>query len=145
MTDSRLSLDRLYKYLYNRSVIGRDQSTRLKWEGDSLDVVRSWDKGAKENIGGDLDRVEHHEPPLDSRYVGDGIYELRDRQKNVWYRLMYWRNQGWVYVLHCFTKKTNQTSSSDLNLAKTRKKAVLRRKDAPYTAPPKAEGEKESA
>ena len=52
--------------------------------------------------------------------------------RRVWYRLMYALELGWIYVLHCFEKKTNQTSLGDINLAKARLKAVKARKDEPF-------------
>jgi len=45
---------------------------------------------------------------------------------------MYWLNAGWIYVLHAFTKTTNKTSQSDINLAKERLKNVKARKDEPF-------------
>ena len=58
--------------------------------------------------------------------------KLRDRDKDFWYRLLYWLNSGWIYVLHCFQKKTNQTSKGDIGLAKERLKQVKARKDEPF-------------
>ncbi|MGB7173222.1 MAG: type II toxin-antitoxin system RelE/ParE family toxin [Candidatus Acidiferrales bacterium] len=116
--------------------------SRIRWEGNSLDEIQSWPKPVKENIGGDLERLERHEEPLDSRAMGKslpGVRELRDEHKHVWYRLFYWLHAGWIYVLHCFTKQTNQSSLGDINLAKQRMKAIKQRNDAP------AESEKKRA
>lgn len=49
-----------------------------------------------------------------------GVYELRDQDANRWYRIFYIHSEGMIYVLHCFTKTTNQTSQSDINIARTR-------------------------
>lgn len=115
--------------------MANDQSkSRVKWEGDSLETIRSWPKDAKANIGGDLRRLENHEEPLDSEWMGKslpGVRELRDEDRGVWYRLFYWLHAGWIYVLHCFTKKTNQTSLGDIKIAKDRMKTIKQRKDAP--------------
>lgn len=108
--------------------------SRIKWEGNSLEEIRAWPKGVKENIGGDLDRLERHEQPLDSKPMGKslpGVSELRDEDGAFWYRLFYWLHSGWIYVLHCFKKKTNQTSLGDINIAKQRMKTIKQRKDAP--------------
>jgi phage-related protein len=108
---------------------------RIRWEGDSLKEVRSWSDSAKQNIGGDLRRLEDREPPLDSKPMGKvlpGVHELRDEDKDFWYRLMYHLHAGWIYVLHAFKKKTNQTSQSDINVAKERLKNVKARKDEPF-------------
>ncbi len=108
--------------------------SRIKWEGDSLEEIRSWPKDIRENIGGDLDRLERNEEPLDFRPMGrslPGVSELRDRDEDFWYRLFYWFHAGWIYVLHCFRKKTNQTSRGDLEIARQRMKAVKQRNDTP--------------
>ena len=44
---------------------------------------------------------------------------------------MYWLHMGWIYVLHCFKKKTNETSQADIEIAKKRMQVVKARKDAP--------------
>lgn len=119
--------------------------SRIKWEGNSRDVIAGWPKPVKSNIGGDLQRLEDREKPLDSKHLGDGIHELRDEDKRAWYRLLYWLNQGWIYVLHCFEKKTNQTPLSDLRLATERKKRVIQRDDPPYVEPEAPAEEEESA
>jgi phage-related protein len=56
---------------------------------------------------------------------------LRNEHLGVWYRRLYAAHAGWVYVLHCFNKKTNKTSLRDLNLAKDRFDIVRARKDKP--------------
>jgi phage-related protein len=115
----------------------KGSESRIKWEGDSNKVIRTWDKAVRENIGADLDRLEKREQPLDSKPMGKvlpGVSELRDEDKDFWYRVMYWLRGGWIYILHCFTKTTNQTSQSDIQIAKDRKKTVEARKDPPYTA-----------
>jgi phage-related protein len=115
--------------------MANEDKKRVKWEGDSLKEIRSWPDAVKENIGGDLRRLEDREEPLDSKPMGKsapGMSELRDEHKGVWYRLMYALELGWIYVLHCFEKKTNQTSLGDINLAKARLKAVKARKDEPF-------------
>lgn len=118
---------------------------RTKWEGDSRETMHEWPKPPRANIGGDLTRLQKHEDPLDSKHLDDGIYELRDRHKNVWYRLLYWLNSGWIYVLHCFEKKTNKTPPSDLKLAKDRRSAVLRRNDPPYVPQEEVDNGEEEA
>ncbi len=60
-----------------------------------------------------------------------GVSELRDQDKDWWYRLLYWLNAGWIYVLHCFKKTTNKTSPGDIEIAKKRMQAIKARKDVP--------------
>ena len=129
------TLDMVYKYLYNFAMSKDASKSRIKWEGDSREIIRTWPKEVKENIGGDLQRLEDHEQPLDSKSMGQslrGVSELRDEHQGVWYRLLYALHRGWIYVLHCFTKKTNQTSKGDIDLAKERLKNVKARNDEKF-------------
>lgn len=112
-----------------------NSQSRIKWEGDSRDEIRSWPPSARENIGGDLRRLQDYEEPLDSKSMGKslpGVHELRDQDKDFWYRLLYTLRSGWIYVLHCFKKKTNQTAKADLDKAEARLRAVKARNDEPF-------------
>jgi phage-related protein len=74
-----------------------------------------------------LDRLENRLEPLDVGSMGNvlpGVYELRDRDANHWYRVLYVHLEGLIYVLHCFTKTTNQTAQSDIKIARDRLKAL---------------------
>ena len=78
-------------------------------------------------IGGDLDRLENRLELLDFNSMGNvlpGVYEVRDRDANCWYRLLYVHLKGLIHVLHCFTKTTNQTAQSDINIARDRLKIL---------------------
>ena len=59
--------------------------------------------------------------------VGPGVKEIRTRDAAGIFRMVYLstRPEG-VYVLHCFQKKTQQTSRPDLELAKKRFKSIAR-------------------
>ena len=97
-----------------------NSQSRIKWEGDSRDEIRSWPPSARENIGGDLRRLQDYEEPLDSKSMGKslpGVHELRDQDKDFWY---------------CFKKKTNQTAKADLDKAEARLRAVKARNDEPF-------------
>lgn len=101
----------------------KGSKSRIKWEGDSQKEIRSWPKEVREDIGLELHRLDNHEAPLDSKPMGKvlpGVSELRERDKDFWYRVLYALYSGWIYVLHCFKKKTNETAQNDINLAKER-------------------------
>jgi phage-related protein len=49
-----------------------------------------------------------------------GVYELRDRDAEKWYRVLCIALEGLIFVLHSFTKKTNQTPQRDIETAKMR-------------------------
>jgi phage-related protein len=100
------------------------------FEGDSRAVIRSFTDDVREDLGADLWRVQNGERPLDSGSMAPalpGVFELRDQDKDLWYRVLYARIEGVVYVLHCFTKKTNETPLRDINTARGRLSALNER------------------
>jgi phage-related protein len=109
------------------------------FEGDSLDVIRRFSEDARGNLGADLRRVQNGEKPLDSGPMAPvlpGVFELRDEDRHFWYRVLYVKLEGVVYVLHCFTKKTNKTSPTDIEIARARlsalkQKLAMRKKRKP--------------
>jgi phage-related protein len=55
------------------------------------------------------------------RTVGPGVRELRYRDQNGAFRIIYVAQfvQA-VYVLHCFQKKTEKTTQNDIEIARSR-------------------------
>lgn len=93
------------------------------WLMDSLKVLRSFSDEAKSDLGQDLRRLQEGGSPLDSAPMAPplaGVFELRADDKDFWYRLLYTRIEKVIFVLHCFKKKTNQTSQRDIGLAEQR-------------------------
>jgi phage-related protein len=108
-------------------VVQYPHKSRVRWQGNSLEVLRSFPDAVKQNIGGDLSRLESGESPLDSKPIGGvlpGVSELRDQYGRAWYRLLYIPRGGLIFVLHCFQKKTNQTEQRDIDTARERLKLV---------------------
>jgi phage-related protein len=101
------------------------------WEGDSMDVLRTFPEGVKENLGFELWMLQQGERPTHYRplaSVGPGVFELRDQDERAWYRVVYLsRVEGVIYVLHCFEKKSRDMPRKDFELAKRRLKAVRAR------------------
>ena len=57
--------------------------------------------------------------------VGAGVNEIRVRDATGAYRVIYLATRPEsVYVLHCFQKKTEKTSQQDVDLARSRLKAI---------------------
>ena len=56
--------------------------------------------------------------------VGKGVYEIRVRLEGAWRALYVAKYDAAVYVLHVFQKKTQQTAKEDIDLAKTRYRAI---------------------
>ena len=100
------------------------------FEGSSRDIIKSFPKDVRSHLGADLDRVQNGEKPLDFRPMGavlPGVSELRDEDQDFWYRVLYVRLEGVVYVLHCFTKKSKETPLKDIKIARGRLSAVKER------------------
>ena len=107
-----------------------DSPPNVVFEGDSRAVIKSFPDDVREDIGADLWRVQNGEKPLDSGSMAaslPGVFELRAQDKDLWYRVLYVRLDGVVYVLHCFTKKTNETPLRDINTARGRLSALKER------------------
>jgi phage-related protein len=59
--------------------------------------------------------------------VGQGVQEIRIRDESGAFRVMYVAKfEQAIYVLHCFQKKTEQTSKTDVDLAKKRYADLLK-------------------
>lgn len=127
----------IYKYLYTTTrkpdsvlVVIDGSPPDVVFEGNSREVIRSFPKDVRSNLGADLDRVQNGEKPLDSAPMAPvlaGVFELRDEDRDFWYRVLYKQIESVVYVLHCFKKKTNKTSPNDIKVARERLSALKER------------------
>ncbi|MDP1638178.1 MAG: type II toxin-antitoxin system RelE/ParE family toxin [Candidatus Nitrotoga sp.] len=95
----------------------------IQWLGDSLENVREFSNSGRYHVGRELRRVQTGEMPTDWKpmiTVGPGVAEIRIHAENE-YRVIYIAKfEEAVYVLHGFTKKTQQTSKRDIDLAAKR-------------------------
>lgn len=82
------------------------------WEGDSKDVLSSFPKGVKQDLGLALYLLQLSEKPPDWKpmvTVGKGVFELRAQDDRAWYRVIYFTKiKDKVFILHCFEKKREQ-------------------------------------
>lgn len=103
----------------------------VSFVGNSLEVVRSFPESARRDVGFQIDRVQRGLDPIDwkpMRAVGVGVREIRVRQAEGGYRVIYTATfKDVVYVLHAFEKRTRATPKRDIELASTRFKDLLRR------------------
>jgi phage-related protein len=110
-----------------------EQFKPIVWMGDARNRVRAFSMLARQEVGFQLDRVQHGLEPRDYRYipsVGPGVTEVRVHAANE-YRVFYVaRLKPAIYVLHVFVKKTRRTSAADVALAKKRYRELLREEDA---------------
>lgn len=108
-----------------------EAQAKVAWEGDSLEVVRSFPKAIRQELGLDIRRLQlgrraHDCRPMKS--IGKGVFELRQRDPDGWYRLIYLTRVGdTLYMLHAFRKKSAKTSRNDVAIAVSRLKRVRAR------------------
>ena len=99
----------------------------IQWLGDSIDRVREFSETGRYHTGRELRRVQHGDMPTDWKpmiTIGSGVAEIRVHAENE-YRIIYIAKfEEAVYVLHSFTKKTQQTPKRDLDLAAKRFKEL---------------------
>ena len=92
--------------------------------GDSLERLREFPRDVQQDAGYQLELVRRGEQPEDFKpmpSIGSGVEEIRVRDDSGAYRVIYTaRRADAVYVLHAFQKKTQSTSSRDLDLARQR-------------------------
>jgi phage-related protein len=98
------------------------------WMGASREDLKAFPADARRQVGYQLDKLQRGFEPDDwkpLKTVGPGVRELRIRESSGAFRVIYIATlpEG-VYVLHCFQKKSQQTSLKDLRLATLRFKAI---------------------
>jgi len=104
----------------------------LLWRGSSLEDLKDdniFTPAARREAGFQLGRVQFGLDPDDWRpfdTVGAGTKEIRISLDNGWFRVMYVAKfPEAVYVLHCFKKKTTETTQHDKDLAAKRYKGLV--------------------
>ena len=92
----------------------RADEADVVWEGDCLEVVRTFPKPIREDLGADIRRMQLGERPLSSRpmpSIGARVFELRQMDDKGWYRVIYLGKVGnRLHMLHAFIKKSAKTS-----------------------------------
>jgi phage-related protein len=98
---------------------------RVVWLGDSFDVLSGFSHEVKFQLGKDLEQTPTGERPLDFSSMAPGlpgVVEPGDADRDLWYRVFCLDSRNSVFVLHCFRKPTNQTSTPDVEVGKARLK-----------------------
>ena len=102
----------------------------IEFIGTSLDSLRSFPKGVRQQLGFQLDRVQRGLEPFDRKSmpsVGAGVCEIRVRDRAGAYRTLYVaRFTDAIYVLHCFQKKARATPKHDIEVARTRYRELVK-------------------
>ena len=106
-------------------------SKPVEFLGDSLDQLRGFPLAVRRDAGFQLDKVEHGMEPDDWKpmtAIGSGVKEIRIRDMSGAFRVIYLAKlEDAVYILHCFQKKTQETSQQDIDIAKRRFKDLMRK------------------
>ncbi|MFU8925221.1 type II toxin-antitoxin system RelE/ParE family toxin [Acinetobacter puyangensis] len=108
---------------------------KITFLGDSLDCIREFPDEIKQDTGYELHRVQCGEEPTNfkpMKTIGKGVMEIRLKDSFGIYHVIYTAKiDDMIYVFHAFQKKTQKTSKSDIELAKTHYKQLLQeQKDA---------------
>jgi phage-related protein len=100
----------------------------LEFLGASRDDLRAMPDAVRHHIGFELMRVQFGGEPTSFKpmpTVGAGAYEIRVRDRSGAYRAIYVAKfEAAVYVLHAFQKKSQQTATADIELAKARYRMI---------------------
>ena len=102
----------------------------LRFRGSSLDDLRKFPAPVMREAGYQLDKVQCGNEPTDWKpmsSIGEGVKEIRVQDEAGAFRVIYLAKLlDAVYVLHCFQKKTQQTSERDIKLARKRFKDLMK-------------------
>lgn len=102
----------------------------VEFRGTSLDDLRTFPLTAKREAGHQIDQVQSGQEPDDWKpmtTVGPGVKEIRIRDTAGVFRVIYVAKfADAVYVLHCFQKKTQRMSKTDLDVATKRYRELIR-------------------
>jgi phage-related protein len=97
--------------------------------GDSLKRIRAFAKPVRQQVGYELELVQHDMEPSDWKpmsTVGLGVNEIRIHVEGE-HRLFYIAKlRHAIYVLHVFRKKARKTTKADIELARARFQEALR-------------------
>lgn len=98
--------------------------------GTSLKDLKDFPDEARQEAGFQLDQVQRGREPDSWKpmsTIGPGVMEIKIKEASGEFRVIYAaKYDDVVYVLHCFQKKTQRTSSRDKELAKARYKEIGR-------------------
>lgn len=125
--NDKIRLVDTYKILYNCGV--RD-SKPVAFRGSALEDLRTFPLLARRDAGFQIGKVQWGLEPDDWKpmpTIGQGVREIRISDAVGAFRIVYIAKfADAVYVLHCFQKKTQKTSNTDLNLATSRYRDLMK-------------------
>ncbi|WP_250534322.1 type II toxin-antitoxin system RelE/ParE family toxin [Caballeronia sp. AZ10_KS36] len=106
----------------------------IRWVGSSYDDILEFPSAARREAGFQLGRLQVGLDPEDWKPfddVGPGVREIRIKDTSGIFRVMYVAKfEEAVFVLHCFQKKSQATSTHDKEIAAARYRAIVRERKA---------------
>ena len=101
----------------------------IRWVASSYDDILAFPLEVRRQAGFQLSKVQAGLNPEDWKpfsEIGAGTCEIRIRGADGTFRLLYVAKFAEaIYVLHCFQKKTRETSLQDKSIAEVRYRAVV--------------------
>ena len=102
----------------------------IRFVGSARDDLKLFPMSARRDAGFQIDKVQSGLDPDDWKpmtSIGPGVREIRVREMDGAFRVIYLAKfEEAIFILHCFRKKTERTSSKDLARASARYKDVLK-------------------
>jgi phage-related protein len=103
----------------------------ISWVGSSYKDLLSFPLEAKQDAGYQLHRIQNGLDPENwkpFKTIGAGVKEIRINCEGNAFRIMYvTKFLGKIYVLHSFQKKSQKTRLQDIEIAKTRYNAIIKK------------------
>lgn len=99
----------------------------LRWQGSSYRDLLEFPADARREAGYQIGFVQLGFEPLDWKpmsSIGPGVREIRIRVGGAFRVIYIAKYEEAVYVLHAFQKKAQKTPQKDIDIAKTRLKAL---------------------
>jgi phage-related protein len=103
----------------------------LTWLGTARRDVRAFPADARRRCGFQLRKVQHGLDPDDSKPmtpIGPGVREIRIRTELAHCVFYVATFEEAVYVLHAFEKRTPKTAINDIQLARDRYRALVKKR-----------------
>ena len=116
-----------FKIVFYKDSLGKSpiEEFFLKLVGNNRSLLAKTREGIEK-----LRNRAYHREPL-SKYIEQGLWELRVRSNNDILRILYTFTKGQIIILlHVFIKKQQKTSKSELEIARKRLKELIARKDS---------------
>ena len=102
----------------------------LGWVGDSYEVLKSFPKRARRELGHALEQVQRGDEPSSWKPrsdIGPGVIQLMAQAGGSYLIFYVAKLDDVVWVLHAFQKKTAETSRIDVESGRAAYDALIRR------------------